>query len=195
MSRFVKIVHTIVLILIPGGGKAIANYIRRFKIFGCIGENVSIQSRRLPVYPKLVYIHNNVLIATDVRFTVHDGIHNMLNNIYGRGTIAEKMGCIEIGNNVFVGAGCRILYNTRIGNNVIVGAGSLVNKDIPDNSVYAGVPAKKICSFDEYVKKTVEWSNSFKALYGEMINGNVNDKFADLLYSEFVKEKEKAGNL
>ena len=69
-------------------------------------------------------------------------------------------------NNVFIGAGTRILYNTRIGSNVIIGADSLVNKDIPDNSVYAGVPARFICSFEEYAKKAKAYSIEFKKLYG-----------------------------
>lgn len=91
--------------------------------------------------------------------------------------------------NVFIGAGTRILYNTRIGSNVIIGADSLVNKDIPDNSVYAGVPAKYICSFDEYVEKAELYSKQFKEKYGcGKING-MDDALAKLLYENFLKEK------
>ena len=63
------------------------------------------------------------------------------------------MGDIRIGDNVFVGSNTTILYDVTIGSNVIIGAGSLVNKDIPSNSVVAGVPAKNICSFDEFIEK------------------------------------------
>lgn len=45
------------------------------------------------------------------------------------------------------------MYDLNIGNNVIIGAGSMVTKNIPDNSVVVGVPAKYIKSFDEYKKK------------------------------------------
>lgn len=65
----------------------------------------------------------------------------------------EKIGCIEIGDNVFIGSNTTILCNVKIGSNVIVGAGSLVNKDIPDNSVAAGSPARVIGKFDDFVKK------------------------------------------
>ena len=41
----------------------------------------------------------------------------------------------------------------KIGNNVIIGAGSVVTKDIPDNSVCAGVPCKRIGSFDDFIRK------------------------------------------
>ncbi|MBR3016466.1 MAG: hypothetical protein IKH57_05225 [Clostridia bacterium] len=59
------------------------------------------------------------------------------------------MGCIEIGDNVFVGSGVHILYDTKIGNNVIIGTYSVVMLDIPDSSVVAGVSAWVIDCFDE----------------------------------------------
>ena len=49
-----------------------------------------------------------------------------------------------IGNNVSLGAAVTIIGNVHIGNNVIVGAGSVVVKDIPDNCVVAGNPARVI---------------------------------------------------
>lgn len=54
---------------------------------------------------------------------------------------------------MFVGAGSPILYGVWIGSNVIIGAGSLVNKDIPSNSVVGAVPARVISTFNEYVSK------------------------------------------
>lgn len=93
--------------------------------------------------------------------------------------------------NVFVGSGTRILYNTRIGSNVIIGSDSLVNKDIPDNSVYAGVPAKYICSFDEYVEKAGLYSKYFKEKYSiDKVRG-VDDVLAKKLYENFCKVKNR----
>ena len=63
----------------------------------------------------------------------------------------EKIGCIEIGDNVFIGSNTTILYDVKIGSNVIVGAGSFVNKDIPDNSIAVGIPAKVIGTFEDFV--------------------------------------------
>lgn len=54
---------------------------------------------------------------------------------------------------MFVGSGTHILYNTKIGSNVIIGTCSVITKDIPDNSIVAGVPARVIGSFDDYVEK------------------------------------------
>jgi serine O-acetyltransferase len=51
---------------------------------------------------------------------------------------------IQVGDNCYFGAGCTILGPCKIGNNVTVAAGAVVTKDVPDNSIIAGVPAKKI---------------------------------------------------
>lgn len=60
-------------------------------------------------------------------------------------TIGKKDGKRPvIGNNVTLGANVVIIGNVKIGDNVIIGAGSVVVKDIPDNSVVAGNPARVI---------------------------------------------------
>lgn len=49
---------------------------------------------------------------------------------------------ITIGNNVWIGGGVNILSGVSVGNNSVIGAGSVVTKDVPENCVVAGVPAK-----------------------------------------------------
>jgi maltose O-acetyltransferase len=49
---------------------------------------------------------------------------------------------IRIGNDVWLGANVTVLPGVTIGNNVVVGAGAVVSKDIPDNSLALGVPAR-----------------------------------------------------
>jgi acetyltransferase-like isoleucine patch superfamily enzyme len=48
-----------------------------------------------------------------------------------------------------IGANCTILPGVRIGRNSLVGAGSVVTKDVPENSVVAGCPARIIKMIDE----------------------------------------------
>ncbi|WP_178075083.1 serine O-acetyltransferase [Paenibacillus albus] len=55
----------------------------------------------------------------------------------------------EIGDNVYISAGARIIGKIKIGNNVIIGANSVVTKDVPNNSIVAGIPAKVLRSVDE----------------------------------------------
>lgn len=122
-------------------------------------------------------------------FVTHDVIHSMLNRNYHTNDFIEKVGCIEILDNVFVGSGTRILYDTRIGSNVIIGCDSLVNKNIPDNSVYAGVSAHYICSFDEYVEKTRKYSDIIKELYGINKMPCINHDLASKLDDHFLKKR------
>lgn len=188
MNRIKRLLFSAILALLPGKNRI--SFIKKHHLYGSIGENCSIQKRKLPLYSNLVFLHNNVHVASNVGFVTHDIIHKMLNiKFVGFGGYVERVGCIEVMDNVFIGSGTRILYNTRIGSNVIIGSDSLVNKDIPDNSVYAGVPARYICSFDEYVKKADQYSKYFKETYGiEKIIG-VDDKLAKKLYENFLKEK------
>lgn len=64
-----------------------------------------------------------------------------------------KIKNVRIGNRVFIGAGSIILPGVTIGNDVIVGAGSVVTKDIPDNAVVAGNPAKFRMATDVYIQQ------------------------------------------
>lgn len=184
-----RILYSVILMCIPGA-KRRTQFMKKHHCYGKIGENCLIQKRKLPLYSKLIFLHDNVKVASNVGFVTHDIIHSMLNIKYHGRECMEKIGCIEVMDNVFIGSGCRILYNTRIGTNVIIGAGSLVNKDIPDNSVYAGVPARFICTFDEYVEKTKVYSTKFKELYGIDSLEEVSDKLALQMYENFKKDKE-----
>lgn len=111
------------------------------------------QSRYFPADPDLISIGENVFITSGVSFVTHDTIRNMLNRKYGSKTFQRSCGCIEVGDNVMIGSGTRVLQNVRIGSNVIIGAGSIVTKDIQDNCVAAGVPCRVIGDFDDFVEK------------------------------------------
>lgn len=54
----------------------------------------------------------------------------------------------KIGNNVTIYAGVKIIGNLNIGNNVVIGANSVVTRDIPDNEVWVGIPARRVSSYD-----------------------------------------------
>ena len=154
---FKRLYHTFRISMIRGGTKR-AEYIRKKHLFSAIGENCSIQRRKLPLYANLIKLGCNVHLASGVSFITHDIAHTMLNHIdYVKqaGGVQEGIGCIEIGDNVFVGSGVRILYDTKIGSNVIIGAGSIITKDIPSDSVVVGSPGRVIFSFDDYVEKVI----------------------------------------
>ena len=155
-----RLKHTLRLFMLSSGTKR-ARYLKEHDVFGSMGDRYMIMNRIVPLYAKLIKLGSNVNLASKVSLVTHDVTHSMLNKCEGADPSSqgnacnfhEKVGCIEIGDNVFVGAGTTVLYNVRIGSNVIIGANSLVNKDIPDNSVAAGVPAKVISSFEDYLEK------------------------------------------
>lgn len=59
-------------------------------------------------------------------------------------SIFEETQKVIIGNDVWIGANAVILDGVRIGDGAIVSAGAIVNKDVPDYSIFGGVPAKFI---------------------------------------------------
>jgi len=188
MKRSKRLFHSFILFLTPSARKR-TEYIRKHRLFGSVGKNCLIQNSKLPLYSNLIFLHDNVRIASNVGFITHDVIHHVLNNKYPDEKFAERMGCIEVMDNVFIGAGTRIMYDTRIGSNVIIGAGSLVTKDIPDNSVYAGVPARRICSFDEYVEKQRDYTKEFESRYGT-VKPQVDDKLAGMMREKFLLDRK-----
>ena len=63
------------------------------------------------------------------------------------------MGGSVIGDNCYIGPGVKIVKPVKIGNNVVIGANAVVNKDIPDNTMVAGIPAKAIKKFNSITNK------------------------------------------
>ncbi len=107
--------------------------------------------------PYLVEIGSNCLISDGVRFYAHDGGVKVLNDAgFFSGERMDKMARIKIGNNCFIGSCASIMGGVRIGSDVIVGAGSVVTRDVPDRVVVAGMPAKVVCSLEEYYRKNME---------------------------------------
>lgn len=78
----------------------------------------------------------NTAASVDHECHLGDGVH-----IAPGATIA---GCVHIGNFSFIGAGAVVLPHVRIGNHSIIGAGSTVTRDIPDNVVAYGTPAREV---------------------------------------------------
>lgn len=130
----------------------------------------------------LISIGDQVTLAAGVHILAHDAsTHHQMGY--------TKIGLVNIGNNVFVGAHSIILPNVKIGNNVIIGAGSMVTRDIPDNSVAAGNPARVIGNTDKYIEKhrnLLKNAPSFDATW--TIRGNITiEKKKEMI------EKLKAG--
>jgi sugar O-acyltransferase (sialic acid O-acetyltransferase NeuD family) len=93
-----------------------------------------------------VFISNDVFIGEGTLINAGVFIHHDV-KIGNYCEISPKVcltGHITIGNKTFIGAGTNVIPKITIGSNCIIGAGSVVTKDIPDNSLAAGVPARII---------------------------------------------------
>lgn len=101
--------------------------------------------------PWMIEIGDNVHITADCSILQHDYSWAVLQQVTGR--VYGSCGKVRIGNNVFIGQKSLILKGADIGDNVIIGAGSVVSKKLESNAVYAGVPARRLMSLDEFIEK------------------------------------------
>ena len=133
---------------------------RYLRELGCkVGDKTRFVGKldKIGSEPYLIEIGKDCLISDNVYFHTHDGGVKVLNSLgyWGKET-CDRMARIRVGNNCFIGSGARIMMGVIIGDNCIIGANSVVTKSIPSGSVAAGMPAKVICSIDEYFKKNTE---------------------------------------
>ena len=108
-----------------------------------IGKNVFINACCKFQDQGCIEIGNGVLIGHNVTLATlnHDQRPQFRQNIYPKP--------IKIGDNVWIGSNATILAGVTIGDGAIIGANALVTKNVPPNSVVAGIPAKII----KYVEK------------------------------------------
>lgn len=157
-------------LLLKRNGIERANFLKKKGIFSMLGQHCYWHPYSIPSEPYLMKIHDNVTIASDVSFYTHDVIDYMLNYYIGSNKLEQFVGPIEVFDNVFIGAGSKILYNTKIGPNAIVAAGSVVVSDVPKGAIVGGNPARVIGSFDELLKKRLESDIPSKEDLSKLVN-------------------------
>ena len=106
-----------------------------------------------PSFCWLITIGDHVTLAPNVTVLCHDA---SIRKHIG----FTRIGRVDIGNNVFVGAGSCILPGVKIGDNSIIAAHSVVTKDVPSNVVVGGVPAKVVCELSEHLERKKREMNS-----------------------------------
>ena len=175
--------------------------------FFCNPKTVEIDITR----PSLVEIGDNVRFLDDFTLLTHDFTTKVFLNLYDE--FVPSSGKVIIGNNVYFARKCTVLKGVTIGDNCIFGYGSLITRDIPANSVAAGVPAKVICTLEEYYRKRCEksvkeafaYARSIKERFGRMpviedfweefplfINGDEMDKYPARFKHEMEMQLDNA---
>lgn len=175
-----------------GKGDKRTEYARKKKLVAEIGKNSQIPMT-VPLYPKLVRIHDNVIIHHSVKLVTHDTLNSFLTKISDSYHFknAESPCPIEIFDNVYIGMNSIICGNIRIGPNAVINAGSLVTNNVPPNSVVEGVPAKVVGKLDTYAKlrimKDKVASYEFRRSGKEMID----QKTIEMVWERFDRKKDQ----
>lgn len=131
-------------------GNEWAEFHRARGTFHSMGEHCSIQLDANLTDPKYLRLGSNVRLSSCTVFG-HDGSVNMLNRAYG--LKLDRVGKVDIRDNVYVGYRAVVLPGVTIGPDAIVAAGALVTRDVPPGTVVAGVPAKVVGTVEETVNR------------------------------------------
>lgn len=153
-----------------------------------VGKNLTLMGECIidPSHCWHIEIGDNVIIAPRVHILAHDASTKLFMDY-------TRVANVKIGNNVFIGAGSIILPGVTIGDNVVIGAGSVVNKDIPANSLAAGVPAKVADSLDNYVQKQKAKKNDDNSFSKEYTLRNKDFSMAHR--TELLEKARKYGQI
>lgn len=125
-----------------------------------IGEHCVFRSPETTIIDKtrpcLISIGDHVDMNRYFTIMTHDYATSVFLRKYH--DFLNSSGQVTIGNNIYFGVHCTVLKGVTIGDNCVIGACTLVNRDIPANSVAAGIPVRVICSIDEFYAKRKEAS-------------------------------------
>ena len=112
--------------------------------------------------PWLVSIGEHCIITQNIRFMTHDGAVNVVRGLDEKYKKILKFGEIVVEDHAFIGANSMIMPNVRLGAGCIIAACSCVTKDVPPGEVWGGVPAKKICTVQEFADKLYDISEDYQ---------------------------------
>lgn len=107
-----------------------------------IGRNTEIGLNSVIYSSEYVEIGDYSLIAANCY--IIDSNHGIAKDQYIRNQKATVKGPVIIGEDVWLGAGVKVLSGVHIGNGAVIGAGAVVTSDIPDYAIAVGVPAKVV---------------------------------------------------
>jgi serine O-acetyltransferase len=97
----------------------------------------------MKIGPGLYIAHLNGIVASN-KSVMGKNCHISTGVVIGGKNRGRYAGYPKIGDNVYIGAGAKVIGGIKIGNNVAIGANCVVTKDVPDNAVVVGIPGRVI---------------------------------------------------
>lgn len=121
-----------------------------------VGKNVRfVEVPQFGTEPFLIEIGDETTFSNNVRFINHDGGYNAL-HFFEKYKDVRAFGRIKIGKQCLIGADTIIMLGVEMGDNCVLGAGSILTSSMPSGTVYAGVPARFVCTIEEYGEKALK---------------------------------------
>lgn len=146
-----KITEKIYLKLFVKDGFAYADHLRSKGGFRHLGKGCYVAPSANIPDPYLTHLGDNSWITHGCSVLCHDASVIMLNRM--RNTTYDRIGPVTIKDNCFLGNNVIVLPDTTIESDTIVGAGAVIKGRLDGDSVYAGNPARKLGSLDEYIER------------------------------------------
>lgn len=146
-------------------GSEYAEFEKKWGCFYSIGVNCAFWPYTNITNPEYTKLGNNVML-TACTILGHDGSIAVLNEAYCKKL--DRVGKVDIKDNVFIGHGAIILPDVTIGPNAIVAAGAVVSKNVAEGSIVGGVPAKEIGKVEDLVQRLEEQTKLLP--WAELIN-------------------------
>ncbi len=182
MNSFWKLIRKIYYKILweIGVTEDINRTINRLKNLGFkIGNNVFLDNVKIEEnYPEFLEIEDNVTIAYDTRILLHD---SSMNNLFSD---PVRFGKVVIKEGAYIGSRCIIMPGVTIGKRSLVGAGSVVTKDVPEEMIVVGIPAKEYMNINDYRKRYLNSMENDKFYYWKI------DPLMERLKDPLWKEKE-----
>lgn len=141
--------------------------------------------------PFLVWLGNNVVISTEVRMVTHDGgiwVGRALDPSF------DVFGPVIVRSGAFVGIRAILLPGAVVGEGAVIAAGAVVAGDVPPGVVAGGVPARPICSVEDYLARASRKNARTSGMSPVEKRRVAMDRFRDIFEQEEYRERQRSSH-